>query len=553
MSFTLASASSMQRVFRDQPFNDPLGTPLELAAAMNSWVSGQIVVIAGEKKLSNVRVDVSDLNSWEVSEDPVRCDDNGNPEHDIVFGPPIPSSACELSKVHYVEIKKPSSGKNSRPGWYPDPLEPMNSESRFEVNPETIQPIWLRLKVPPDTRARNMSLYRRWYRMFRGTVTVHADVENEGTQSQEIDIELRVFKFSLPQRRILRIWTLMDGSWNPFYNWLNEEDVDEIILQAGYTLARFGISPALPQTSGEPRSLDDYEKIYKKLLDFGVSHLQIDEHAWPVIVKNGWEDIVYRYFGSEWSPDKNMEAAQRIRQWLKTTPLSKVQIAGVRPSESINDMVNVWVIPSDDSSNPFREVIGRGDEIQWYSCCRPEGPFANFMLDCPQIDPRILCWQAFQYGISGFYYWRATQCSEGNWAGETPQEKWPNRPWNPATSPVAHAHNDGLLLYPGPDGVAWPSIRLENLRDGADDYDYLCILRDYVAKLRKANFSPELVARAEEALKVNPDVSASKTEYTKNPSIVERERRRIGSYIEEARADLGEIGPIFPSGFSSEE
>ncbi|MDP6438559.1 MAG: hypothetical protein QGH74_02895 [Candidatus Brocadiia bacterium] len=36
-------------------------------------------------------------------------------------------------------------------------------------------------------------------------------------------------------------------------------------------------------------------------------------------------------------------------------------------------------------------------------------------------------------------------------------------------------------------------------------------------------------------------------------AVVERERQRVGSYIEEARATLGETGPIFPPGFSSEE
>ena len=62
-----------------------------------------------------------------------------------------------------------------------------------------------------------------------------------------------------------------------------------------------------------------------------------------------------------------------------------------------------------------------------------------------------------------------------------------------------------------------------------------------------------LVERAEQALKVNPNLSACKTEYTTDPAVVEGERRRVGAYIEEARAALGEIGPIFPSGFSSEE
>ncbi len=555
MSFALASASSMQRVFRDQPFDGPVGKPLELAAAMNSWISGQVVIVAGEKRLRNVRVEVSNLKSWEVSEHPVSEDEDGGIEHALIEGPPIPAEAFELARVHYVEIKWPSSGKISRPGWYPDPLEPITAETRFDVDAGTVQPIWLRLKVPPDTRARNKSLYRRWYRLFRGPVTVHADVEGEGPQSQQIDIELRVFKFTLPRRRILNIWTLMDGSWGGFYNWLDPKEHAEILLRAAFMLARFGISPVVPTDAlggGATPSQERYEWFYKKILDLGVSHIHVDDHCWPVVVKNGWEDIAYRYVGSEWPPSRNIEVAKTTRKLVATTPLAKIATAGVKPSPYFEDIASVWIYPSDETSDSLKERLARGDEVQWYSCCRPEGPHANVQLDSYAVDPRIICWQLFQYGISGYYYWRATRVGEENIRGNTPEEKWPNRPWCPDTI-LSYSHNDGLILYPGPDGVPWSSIRLENMRDGADDYDYLCILRDYVAKLKRADFSPVLVDRAEQALKVNPAVSACKTEYTTDPAVVERERRRVGAYIEEARAALGEIGPIFPSGFSSEE
>ncbi len=550
MSFALASASSLQRVFRDRSFDGPVGKPLELAAAMNGWVSGQVVIIPGEKRLRNVRVDVADLRSWEVCEHPIRYDGDV-PKHVVVDDTRIPGEACELSRVHYVEIEAPSPGKISLPGWYPDPLEPITAETQFDVEPGTVQPIWLRLKVPPDARPRNKSLYRRFYRAFRGPVTVHAEVEGEGTQTQQIDIELRVFKFTLPKRRILNIWTLLDGQWGGFYNWLDPKEHSEILLRAAFMLARFGITPALRAKewgAGTPPSLERYEWFYKKILDLGVSHIHVDDHGWPVVVKNGWEDIAYRYVGSEWPPRKNIEMAQRVRKRAATTPLAKIAVAGVKPSPYLEDIASVWIYPSDETAYSLKERLALGDEVQWYSCCRPEGHYANVQLDAHPIDPRVLCWQLFQYDISGYYYWRATMTGAANMAGETPEDKWPNRLWSAATSNVPHSHNDGLLLYPGPNGVPWSSIRLESLRDGADDYDYLCILRDYVQKLKRADASPQLVARAEETLKVNPDVSACKTEYTKDPAVVERERRRVGAYIEEARQDLGEIGPIFPSG-----
>jgi hypothetical protein len=470
----------------------------------------------------------------------------------------MPAEAFKVSRVQYVEITQPSSGKTTRPGWYPDPLEPLTSESHFEVEPGMVQPIWLALKVPPDTRARNHSLYRRWYRLFRGSVVVHADVEGEGRQSQEIDIELRVFKFSLPRRR-LRIWTMI-SNWAEFYNWFSPEELHESLERMAFLLGSYGITssiPAPPRADGEPPDLDYFERLYKKLLDLGVSHLQINPDAWPVIVKNGWEDIAYMYVGGEWPREDNIEHAKRIRKVIAKVPLVKTQAALVHPSPYLNELIKVWVYSSDDSSDSLKERLAQGDEAQWYSCCWPDGAFPNCMLDCNPVDPRIICWQAFQYNISGYLYWNASHVSphgpdQQNTKGSSPEEKWPNRPWSPYTV-VPYTNNDGLLIYPGPDGVPWSSIRLENLRDGADDYDYLCILRDYVAKLKKADFSPELVHRAEQALKVSPDVSACKTEYTKNPAVVERERRRVCAYIEEARGTLGEIGPIFPSGFSSEE
>ena len=43
-------------------------------------------------------------------------------------------------------------------------------------------------------------------------------------------------------------------------------------------------------------------------------------------------------------------------------------------------------------------------------------------------------------------------------------------------NPKAFSNGDGLLIFPGKHGTALPSIRLENLRDGMEDYSLLARL-----------------------------------------------------------------------------
>ena len=230
-----------------------------------------------------------------------------------------------------------------------------------------------------------------------------------------------------------------------------------------------------------------------------------------------------------------------MRKVLEKAPGVRISVAGVKPDECLTGVVRVWTYVSFAPIDAaVRERVKRGEELWWYVRWAPMEPYANCQLDAPQIDPRILGWQLFQYGCTGFYYWRASMLGD-NVQGDTPQEKWPNRPWDTATSDVASQHNDGQLIYPGPDGTPWSSIRLENLRDGADDYDSLCTLRRYVERLKSAGDRPDLVERAEDALRVNPALSAGIACYTKDPAVVEYERLRVFGLITEARLAFGEI------------
>jgi hypothetical protein len=58
--------------------------------------------------------------------------------------------------------------------------------------------------------------------------------------------------------------------------------------------------------------------------------------------------------------------------------------------------------------------------------------------------------------------------------------RWPDVPWDPNT--FGRYNGDGYLVYPGADGVPYPSLRLAALRDGFEDYEYMWLLRQLVQK-----------------------------------------------------------------------
>jgi hypothetical protein len=135
--------------------------------------------------------------------------------------------------------------------------------------------------------------------------------------------------------------------------------------------------------------------------------------------------------------------------------------------------------------------------------------------------------------VTWFLYW-----SLDTWRDNlTGEKRWPEVKWNPATwrNDAGKAHNgDGQLLYPGPNRQPISSIRLENFRDGAEDYEYFWLLRDGVARLKKADAIKHraLIAESEQALAVDDVVVKDLTHFTDDPRVLRQARARIAHLIE---------------------
>ena len=133
---------------------------------------------------------------------------------------------------------------------------------------------------------------------------------------------------------------------------------------------------------------------------------------------------------------------------------------------------------------PFKtrmdEHLNSGRELWWYVCNTPGKPYMNVFVDENGLDHRVLFWQQYRYGVSGFLYWCTNYWIKTN-------DPWTDVDTKTLSYPV---YGEGILVYPGEKvGIDGPvaSLRLKCIRDGMEDYGLLSLAeqtlgREYVLK-----------------------------------------------------------------------
>ncbi len=115
------------------------------------------------------------------------------------------------------------------------------------------------------------------------------------------------------------------------------------------------------------------------------------------------------------------------------------------------------------------EEVKEGDELWVYFCWEPREPYANWLLTGDGTEPIVSVWQCRNTNCTGILYWAVDYWSE-------------NLKTCPIDTPV---WGDGVLLHSGADyGMYGPisSLRLENVRDGIEDYQMLYMVEELEGK-----------------------------------------------------------------------
>ncbi len=211
---------------------------------------------------------------------------------------------------------------------------------------------------------------------------------------------------------------------------------------------------------------------------------------------------------------------------------------------------NLWCpISYEYDHHAAEQRRAEGERIWWYICTGPKAPYATLFIDHPATALRVWLWQTWKRNIEGVLIWAL------NWW--TSDAAYPDSLQNPYEDPMSWCHTlgdlvpsgakhpwgngDGRFLYPplaaadgAPDRpVLEPpvgSIRLDMLRDGIEDYEYMVILKTLIDDHRD-NIAVDKLAAYEQLLDVPPSITASLTEFTWDPAPIEAHRAAVARAI----------------------
>lgn len=449
---------------------------------------------------------------------------------------------------------------------WPDPIVPYHA---FDVGAGRTQPVWVCVYAPPETPAG----------VYVSEVTLRAD----GLAPVTRRLAVTVRGFTLPVTGTLK--TLASWEMNPAYR--------QLLLryrhQPGGSLVGAGeiTGPAcvltrdgkirfdwtaydrematcfaqgmtcfgLPWRAGDGTGLEPYRMEYP-FLDERTGkqvRLSLNPLAGPAeaarmgdwfrqfaahLREKGWLDRAVVYLWDEPGPNHNPEILALARAVKKADPGLKIMLTEW-PVDELFPVVDIFcthVVNFRDAHLPvMRRAQAKGKALWWYSCSPDPYPSPSYNIPHDNTLLRSMSWLTWKLDLPGSLYFTFA---------------W-NRGQDPYVSPGADGKGDGLLVYPFKDGQPVVSVRLEMLRDGIEDYEYLAILKRRIAAAKAGGVAADLIGAASALLVVPAEIAVSADTYTTDPEVIDRQRAKIASMIERldaATLEASRAVPLKPDG-----
>lgn len=305
-------------------------------------------------------------------------------------------------------------------------------------------------------------------------------------------LTLRVWRFTLPEDLPVTVI----GDIYPFKEWFARYGVqneaaftnimaDYLKILRSYKLNAIGNFYPLPVGElARGRPITDFPS-YLNLLDKALS-LGYRRFRLPLLPNakkigtpdNSFERYAVRYYSrlAEFLQKRHLLSRTLIKVWDEPKPADFPRVAqayglvkeaspelitessGESPVPSLAKLVNVWAVFNIHFDRAKVEVAQRMGQDIWL--------YANILhgINKPAAYQRLVGWYLYSSGCSGYLFWSVNY--------------WPHDPWTTPPGPKDF-YRRGALLYPNPsNGQPLPSLRLEAIRRGFEDYQYLTLLRE---------------------------------------------------------------------------
>jgi hypothetical protein len=496
--YRLRVVSTLEKVFPDSVYTETGLKEAAISLAQNEFEGFQLIIEASRREVKVKGVRFSDLR--------------GSGNHIL------PADALSWRRVGYVETAIDPAYPVDRVGLFPDPLMP---PGRFTVKRNSRTVLWITVRTRADTPPG----------IYQGTVTI----QPSGMTPSSVPLKVTVWDFALEDEPHLRTLTWLGSrAIKSFYNLKDTvedrsrlsqylQNYEDILLNH-----RLGPGGSVAEGLRKNQATDqfDFSRIdarLERLFSKGMNAFlmgtapnlkrQGQEHYTPEFIaefterlkafgdhleSKGWIDRAYVYVYDE-APKSAWPEVRKISRAIRAAApgLRIIQCLnepeGVRALRGFVDVFDVYITHYHETR--LEELQSEGIQAWLAVCCCP-ADHPNLFIEYPLIDARIIPMFCWKYGVQGFEYW-----SPNHWARNSegdPGERWPGGTWDPNT--FGKYNGDGYLLYPGPHGVPYPSVRLAALRDGFEDYEYLWKLKQLVEQARLAGV--EAIDPVEESLRL---------------------------------------------------
>ena len=519
-------ASSMQMVRPREDFTAEPAKDLGVRLARNEKESLQLLVAADGQDLEHVKVEVETeggFASANVSVAPMGyVAAKRVPEH-AARQLPDKTLPGGLRRVPLV------------PGWYPDPILSF-LDGVDAIRADDVQSFWIKVRCPADQKAG----------VYRGKVRVKWTAGGKA-RSWTAPFRVRVNDFALGTVSPIPL----SMSYQPGFSCRNYERLGQVVGTEWYKVeqwihAHTNCAPYLAR-----KRVGDWSAfLADNLITIDFLYPAVAPR-WKELAKLKAEGRLGNFNLKYWNDGSNTDAwfADARRRYEKAKELGllehacfygadelpkerfpKIEAMAARLKREFPEVPLVTTLKDNTYSlgtclksiDVFVPVTGNfiytnavaaratGKKVGWYVCGGGDSSRPEFFFGRDSIEPRMLTSAlAAKYDPQWFLYYATASWSTIEPITSGPFTKWSPEAWQDYMG-------DGCILACGPGGQPLSTMRLENFRDGLEDYAYAKIYRE----------------RYGHNVDVPDEVARSLGDFTHDPKVLQAWRDKMADLIE---------------------